>query len=50
MFKQKPKYTKPDVHSQLIGIEKVFTASQVPFDSGSVSAESFTQDDDLIYF
>lgn len=50
MFKQKPKYEKPDTRQQWVGIENVFTASQVPFDSGSVSAESFTQDDDLIYF
>ena len=50
MFKQKPKYEKPDTRQQWVGIENVFTASQVSFDSGSVSAESFTQDDDLIYF
>ena len=48
MFKQKPKYTKPDVHSQWIGIEKVFTASQVSFgDTGSVSSEDFGEDGDI---
>ena len=50
MFKQKPKYEKPDTRRQWVRVENVFTASQVPFGSGNVSAESFTQDDDLIYF
>lgn len=50
MFKQKTKYEKPDTRRQWVRVENVFTASQVPFDSSSVSAESFTQDDDLISF
>lgn len=44
MFKQKPKYEKPDARIQWVGSEKVFTASQVPFDSGSVSSEDFEED------
>ena len=50
MFKQKPKYKKPDAYLQWIGIEKVFTASQVTFnDTGSVSSEDF-EDDGQINF
>lgn len=44
MFKQKPKYEKPDTRQQCVGIENVFTASQVSFDSGSVSSEDFEED------
>ncbi len=44
MFKQKPKYEKPDTRQQWVGIENVFTASQVSFDSGSVSSEDFEED------
>ena len=45
MFKQKPKYQKPDTHLLWIGFEKVITASQVSFnDTGSVSSEDFEED------
>ena len=44
MFKQKPKYEKPDTRQQWVGVENVFTASQVPFDSRGVSTEDFEQD------
>ncbi len=44
MFKQKPKYEKPDTRRQWVRVENVFTASQVPFDSSSVSTEDFEQD------
>ena len=44
MLKQKPKYKKPDARIQWVGTENVFTASQVPFDSGNVSTEDFEQD------
>lgn len=45
MFKQKPKYEKPDTRRQWVRVENVFTASQVPFNStGSVSTEDFEQD------
>ena len=44
MFKQKPKYEKPDTRQQWVGFENVITASQVPFDSRSVSTEDFEQD------
>ena len=51
MFKQKPKYEKPDARIQWVGIEKVFTASQVSFDdTGSVSSEGFELDDEQITF
>ena len=44
MFKQKPKYEKPDTRRQWVGVENVFTASQVPFGSGNESTEDFEQD------
>lgn len=48
MFKQKPKYEKPDTRQQWVGVENVFTASQVSFnDSGTVSSEDFGQDDEI---
>ena len=48
MFKQKPKYKKPDTHMQRIGFENVITASQVSFnDTGNVSSEDFGQDDEI---
>lgn len=44
MFKQKPKYEQPTAEVRWCVLEKVFTASQVPFDSGNVSTEDFEQD------
>ena len=45
MFKQKPKYAKPDVQSLWIGAQIVFTASNVSFgDTGIVSSEDFVDD------
>lgn len=45
MFKQKPKYEKPDARIQWIGTEKVFTAS-----TGNVSSEDFSLDDEELDF
>ena len=50
MFKQKPKYEKPDARIQWVGFEKVFTASQVLFDEAGPSTEDFELDDDQITF